>query len=313
VGARTKRRLLWRTRLALIGHSRTEIGARIPSPRRTQALDGDLVKSFFAPAINRIESPMSKPDTCGLASGLVAFILVALLSAAEFDDTNAAELSPIPVCSASVPASSAACSVVPAAAGARHRIQLALRAKRAIVPIGPYAVATDALNGTYLPPLLQLAPGEDFELRLANELQDPPVPLQMVEATLDPSNPNYHSHDQTMLLPRSDLNLHTHGLIVSPKNARETWRQHTGVRERRQHFRFGQPGQDLRLRHRSAVRAHLSRWPARRPPGGAFLVPSTHPRARAATDCSRHCRPDRDRVPNRLSAPDDRHRAGLQG
>ena len=105
-------------------------------------------------------------------------------------------------------------------AGASPRVQLALTAKRAIVPVGPYLVNTETLNGTYLPPVLELAPGDDFELKLTNQLGALPAPLTMIEATLDPRNPNDHSGDHVMPLTENELNLHTHGLIVSPKNAR---------------------------------------------------------------------------------------------
>jgi FtsP/CotA-like multicopper oxidase with cupredoxin domain len=132
----------------------------------------------------------------------------------------ATELPSLPTCSAVEPLKD--CNAIERAGTDARRVQLSLTAKRAVVPIGPYMVDTETLNGTYLPPLLMLTPGQDFELKLTNKLETLPAPLSMVVATLNPQNPNDHSGDHVMPLTANNINLHTHGLIVSPKNARST-------------------------------------------------------------------------------------------
>lgn len=129
-----------------------------------------------------------------------------------------AELPTLSTCSSTI--SSDDCLTAEIAGKKSRRVQLSLTAKRASVSIGPYKVDTETLNGTFLPPLLKLDPGEDFELRLINNLGTLPAPLKMVEAILNPKDPNNTSGDHVMPLTSNDINLHTHGLIVSPKNAR---------------------------------------------------------------------------------------------
>lgn len=79
-------------------------------------------------------------------------------------------------------------------------LSVRLEAKPATVAIGPYQVVTETLNGRYVPPILALQLGTRLDIDLRNNL--PPLPLPL-------SGPNI-------------VNLHTHGLIVSPRNARTT-------------------------------------------------------------------------------------------
>jgi FtsP/CotA-like multicopper oxidase with cupredoxin domain len=90
-------------------------------------------------------------------------------------------------------------SVQPNSGAAGQRaLNIRLDAKVAEVKIGSYIVRTETLDGNYLPPVLALEPGEKLNIHLDNDL--PPLPTA--------SEPNA-------------INLHTHGLVVSPKNQRE--------------------------------------------------------------------------------------------
>ena len=158
-------------------------------------------------------------------SAILAASLLASVSDASAPDGTATleDLRSIPTCSSAASDQSADCQGISALRG-RARLRLTLTAKKASVPIGPYLVLTDTFNGTYLPPLLKLGPGQDFELRLVNSLEPPPTPLNMA-AAMTAGNPS--SSQGSMggaSMKESDLNLHTHGLLVSAKNARSPGR-----------------------------------------------------------------------------------------
>jgi hypothetical protein len=96
----------------------------------------------------------------------------------------ATELPSLQTCSAVEPLKD--CNAIELAGTDARRVQLSLTAKRAVVPIGPYMVDTETLNETYLPPLLMLTPGQDFELKLTNKLETLPAPLFLFVATINP-------------------------------------------------------------------------------------------------------------------------------
>ena len=131
--------------------------------------------------------------------------LLPLLAGLNIAGAAAAELQQPPKCSA-LPGANAGpapvCSV--SAPGDLHggrELRVRLDARTAPVRVGGYEVATETYNGTYLPPLLELAPGD----RLAVELSD----------DLAPDEPAMGSDGTGPKVP-DPTNLHTHGLIVSP-------------------------------------------------------------------------------------------------
>ena len=101
------------------------------------------------------------------------------------------------------------CGVAPAVGGpGRHELTLSLTATTSLVHIGGYLLNTDNYDGTYLPPVVELKPGDSLNVRLLNAL-----------ALNDDTNGRHSSAVQRH--EDRSTNIHTHGLIVSPKNARD--------------------------------------------------------------------------------------------
>src|ERR1700722_2796043 len=90
----------------------------------------------------------------------------------------------------------------------QHQLTLSLTATTSMVHIGGYRLNTDNYDGTYLPPVVELKPGDSLNVRLLNAL-----------ALNDGTNSRHSSAMQGH--EDRNTNIHTHGLIVSPKNARD--------------------------------------------------------------------------------------------
>ena len=89
----------------------------------------------------------------------------------------------------------------------QHEVTLSLAATTSPVYVGGYRLMeTDNYNGGYLTPTVELKPGDTFKVRLLNAL----VPMASTDGA--PASGHGGSGRET--------NLHTHGLIVSPKYAR---------------------------------------------------------------------------------------------
>jgi FtsP/CotA-like multicopper oxidase with cupredoxin domain len=86
----------------------------------------------------------------------------------------------------------------------RHDVILSLAATTSPSYIAGYRIETDNFNGDYLPPVVELKPGDALKVKFLNAL----VP---------PFQGQGHTHS-------SVTNLHTHGLIVSANNAHSTAR-----------------------------------------------------------------------------------------
>jgi FtsP/CotA-like multicopper oxidase with cupredoxin domain len=102
------------------------------------------------------------------------------------------------------------CNVAPIAdKPGQHELTLSLSATTSPVNVGGYRLAqTDNYNGSYLPPTVELLPGDRLKVRLVNAL----VP--------DAHSAAAHNSAGHVQAQEKGTNLHTHGLIVSPKNAR---------------------------------------------------------------------------------------------
>ena len=100
------------------------------------------------------------------------------------------------------------CRVTPTAGKpGQHDVTLSLTATTSPVEVGGYLVsATDNYNGGYLAPIIELNPGDTFNVRLVNALSSTATIQGMPHPAAGAEN-------------ISSTNLHTHGLIVSPKNA----------------------------------------------------------------------------------------------
>jgi FtsP/CotA-like multicopper oxidase with cupredoxin domain len=94
----------------------------------------------------------------------------------------------------------------------QHELTLSLTATTSPVHIGGYRFETDNYDGTYLPPVVELNPGDSLSVRLLNALASD-------DGTGAGHGAAAPGHDE------GSTNLHTHGLIVSPKNARDDPRQ----------------------------------------------------------------------------------------
>jgi FtsP/CotA-like multicopper oxidase with cupredoxin domain len=95
----------------------------------------------------------------------------------------------------------------------QHEVTLSLSATTSPAYIGGYRLLeTDNYNGGYIPPVVEVKPGDVLKVRLLNAL----APHKSPTAEHDSVG---HGHEE------KNTNLHTHGLIVSPKNARPDLRQ----------------------------------------------------------------------------------------
>jgi FtsP/CotA-like multicopper oxidase with cupredoxin domain len=122
-----------------------------------------------------------------------------------------------PICSAVDAGSSELqfpfCRVVPITdSPGQHGVILSLSATASAANIAGYLFETYNYNGGYLPPIVELKPGDNLKVRLLNTL------ARNDSADADHS---YTAHGRES----QSTNLHTHGLIVSPKNARDDIRQ----------------------------------------------------------------------------------------
>jgi FtsP/CotA-like multicopper oxidase with cupredoxin domain len=94
----------------------------------------------------------------------------------------------------------------------QHELTLSLSATTSPVHIGGYLFDTDNYDETYLPPVVELNPGDSLNVRLHNA-------LVLNDGTDTGHGSAMQGHDER------STNLHTHGLIVSPKNARDDRRE----------------------------------------------------------------------------------------
>jgi FtsP/CotA-like multicopper oxidase with cupredoxin domain len=94
----------------------------------------------------------------------------------------------------------------------QHELTLSLSATTSPANIGGYRFETDNYNGAYLPPVVELKAGDSLKVRLLNALAPDDSPDAGHGSTL-------HGQEDR------STNLHTHGLIVSPKNTRSDPRQ----------------------------------------------------------------------------------------
>jgi FtsP/CotA-like multicopper oxidase with cupredoxin domain len=94
----------------------------------------------------------------------------------------------------------------------QHEATLSLSATTSPTHIGGYRFETINYNGAYLAPIVELKPGDSLRVRLVNAL----APADGADA--GHGSALHGQNDQS-------TNLHTHGLIVSPKNSRSDPRQ----------------------------------------------------------------------------------------
>ena len=87
-----------------------------------------------------------------------------------------------------------------------RELTVALTATTSQIEVGGYRLVTENYNGTYLPPLIEIEPGDRLKVRLLNALT--PTKQELVRA----------SHPHGLADFGAATNLHTHGLIVSPNN-----------------------------------------------------------------------------------------------
>ena len=135
--------------------------------------------------------------------------------ASLFSGATAAEmLMDLPLCSAidaaAVALRSPFCRVTPVVEKpGQHEVTLLLAATTSPVYVGGYRLAeTDNYNGGYLPPIVELKVGDTFKVRLLNAM----APAPSMGGTA--AHGGHHGGSGR------EINLHTHGLIVSPKNSR---------------------------------------------------------------------------------------------
>jgi FtsP/CotA-like multicopper oxidase with cupredoxin domain len=97
---------------------------------------------------------------------------------------------------------------------AKKRVRLTLKAQSSPIKIGDYTVETENYNGFYFAPVLEVRPGDTLSISLANGLptNQPMVDVPM-GAEMDPTPLMNHPMSPTQ------TNLHTHGLIVAPRNS----------------------------------------------------------------------------------------------
>jgi FtsP/CotA-like multicopper oxidase with cupredoxin domain len=95
----------------------------------------------------------------------------------------------------------------------QHDVTLMLSATTSPVHLGNYRLAeTDNYNGGYLPPTVEVKPGDTLKVRLLNSLARRNS-LGLAQGGHAAAGPDGHSGASRK------TNLHTHGLIVSAKNA----------------------------------------------------------------------------------------------
>ncbi len=143
---------------------------------------------------------------CGIIALLGTAGLVAAAGIADAADAN--PLMQPQICSAITPHGSQQdfpfCRVTTSEPGSVHLdLTVSLTATTSPIHVGGYRVETENYNGTYLPPILELNAGDTLKVRLLDALEEPSKAGGMM-------------HDMQM---EEATNLHTHGLIVSPKNA----------------------------------------------------------------------------------------------
>jgi FtsP/CotA-like multicopper oxidase with cupredoxin domain len=143
-----------------------------------------------------------------------AFLTLVLIMTAALTEGAAADaLVQPPICSA-IKASDTTelqfpfCRVTPKTDNReRHDVTLSLTATTSPVHVGGYRVdATENYNSGYLPPVIELMAGDTLKVRLLDAL------------AVDGNTGTAHDPADHM---KGHTNIHTHGLIVSPKNAND--------------------------------------------------------------------------------------------
>jgi FtsP/CotA-like multicopper oxidase with cupredoxin domain len=106
---------------------------------------------------------------------------------------------------------------------AKKRVRLKLVAQSSPVNVGGYAVQTENYDGSYFAPVLEVRPGDTLSISLTNALpaNEPMVDVPM-GAEMDPTPLMNHA------MSASQTNLHTHGLIVAPRNSASVAAKPTG-------------------------------------------------------------------------------------
>ena len=160
-----------------------------------------------------------RPRSCGASlasasSGRRTWWICLSLAVGTAGAAAAEDSSPLqqpPICSVfsqdQVAGPSGFCQIEPSAGGKGRDVVVSLTATTSPTEVAGYRLVTMSYNGSYLAPVVELAPGDTLKVRLLNFL----VPLAGNAA-------DGVSHD-TMHDPADATNLHTHGLIVLRKNA----------------------------------------------------------------------------------------------
>lgn len=94
------------------------------------------------------------------------------------------------------------------------KVELDLVAQPGVVDVGGYKVDTDHYNERYDPPVLEVRAGDTLAISLTNRLAPAQPTFDMVHGEEDD-----HMPPMVMPMPTGQTNLHTHGLVVSPRNA----------------------------------------------------------------------------------------------
>jgi FtsP/CotA-like multicopper oxidase with cupredoxin domain len=122
----------------------------------------------------------------------------------------------MPVCSTArlMPPNAANTAVNCVPNRAKKRVRLTLKAQSSPIKIGDYTVETENYNGSYFAPVLEVRPGDTLSISLTNALPANQATVDVpMGAEMDPTPLMNHPMSPTQ------TNLHTHGLIVAPRNS----------------------------------------------------------------------------------------------
>jgi FtsP/CotA-like multicopper oxidase with cupredoxin domain len=96
----------------------------------------------------------------------------------------------------------------------KKRVRLTLKAQSSPVKVADYSVVTENYNGSYFAPVLEVRPGDTLSISLTNALPGNQLMVDVpMGAEMDPTPLMNHPMSPTQ------TNLHTHGLIVAPRNS----------------------------------------------------------------------------------------------
>jgi FtsP/CotA-like multicopper oxidase with cupredoxin domain len=169
------------------------------------ALAGERGANLACSALNVDPARRGRRKRAALAWLFAAASLLSNVATAEM-------LIDPPLCSAidgaAVELRSPFCRVTPAVGKpGQHEVMLSLTTTTSPIYVGGYRLAeTDNYNGGYLPPVVELKPGDTFRVRLLNALSP------TASGGAAHANGGHGGSGR-------ETNLHTHGLIVTPRNA----------------------------------------------------------------------------------------------